>query len=754
MLDITSFLSEELNLKSWQVKNTLDLFNEGGTVPFVARYRKERTGELDEIVLRKLQERHKYLVELEERKEAILKSIEEQGKLTDELKKSIEVCSQKAELEDLYLPYKPKRRTRATAAREKGLEPLAEWIKSENRLGGLSQSLEEAATPYIDSEKGVETADDALRGAADIIAEEIADKADLRAYIRDFLFKNGAFVSQIKKEFPEGTTQYENYRDFRIPVSKIQAHNMLALRRGETEGILLFDLEFDETYVLDYLEKKESFSDDTSLQEFYKALLEDGFRRLMRNTLIGEVRLQKKEEADLESIKTFAANLRELLLASPAGLRPTLGVDPGFRTGCKVAMLDRTGKYLAYTPIYPHSGAGKREEAKKTLKSLIEKHEVELIAIGNGTAGRETDQFVGEVLADLETKPTKVLVNESGASVYSASEVAIEEFPDLDITVRGAISIGRRLQDPLAELVKIDPKSIGVGQYQHDVDQTRLREKLEETVESCVNFVGVNLNTASKELLRFASGISPTLAGNIVTYRNKNGEFKRREDLLEVPRFGPKAFEQAAGFLRIPDGANPLDNTSVHPERYSVVKAMSTDLGVGVETITSVPERLKDLDLKRYVNDEVGMPTLQDILEELKKPGRDPRSTFQYASFREDVTDIKDLNQGMILEGVVTNVTNFGAFVDIGVHRDGLVHISQLANKFVSDPTEIVKVGQVVKVRVTEINEKLKRIGLSMRLEDKPRPARAPRKDKPKKTARPKKKEATLEDLVKKFNTR
>ena len=728
MLDIPAFLAAELSLQPWQIKNTLELFDEGGTIPFVARYRKERTGELDEIVLRTLQDRYKYLKELEERKEAILKSVDEQGKLTDELRHSIEACTQKAELEDLYLPYKPRRRTRATAAREKGLEPLAEWIKSENRPGVLSRPLDEVAKEYVDADKGVETAEDALAGAADIIAEEIAETAELRAYVRDFLLKTGVFAAQIKDEYPQGTTQYENYRDFKMPVHKIPAHNMLALRRGETEGILIFEVQFDEAHVLDYLEKQESAADDQALRAFYRALIEDGFRRLMKNTLIGEVRLQKKDEADLESIKTFAANLRELLLASPAGLRPTLGIDPGFRTGCKVAVLDKTGKYLAYTPIFPHTGAGKRAEAVSTLRSLIERHQIELIAVGNGTAGRETDQFVTEVLAGMDEKPIKVLVNESGASVYSASEVAIEEFPDLDITVRGAISIGRRLQDPLAELVKIDPKSIGVGQYQHDVDQTRLREKLEETVESCVNFVGVNLNTASKELLRFASGVTPTLAANIVAYRNENGTFKRREDLLQVPRFGPKAFEQAAGFLRIPEGANPLDNTAVHPERYDVVQTMSADLGVNLEAITRVPDRLKELNLQKYTTDEIGLPTLQDILTELKKPGLDPRSTFKYASFRDDVTEIKDLRSGMILEGVVTNVTNFGAFVDIGVHRDGLVHVSQLADKFVSDPTEIVKVGQVVRVRVTEVNEKLNRIGLSMRLEDKPRPAKQARK--------------------------
>ena len=758
MLDIPVFLAKELSVDSWQIKNTIDLIKDGGTVPFIARYRKEKTGGLDEVVLRTLNDRFQYLTELEERKQSVLKSIEDQGKLTDELKGSIEQCTQKAELEDLYLPYKPRRRTRATKARESGLEPLAEWIKAQNESGSLSKPLEEAAQEYVDEEKGVATAEDALQGAADIIAEEISEKAPLRAYIRDYIFQNSIINSRIKDEFEEGSTQYENYREFKKPVKEIPAHNMLALRRGETEGILFFDMEFDEEHVNEYLGLQEIKATDPVLIEFYKTLIEDAFKRLIKNTLVGDIRLQLKEQADLESIKTFAANLRELLLASPAGLRPTLGIDPGFRTGCKVAVLDRTGKYLEYTPVFPHTGAGKREEAKATILNLIKKYEIELIAIGNGTAGRETDQFITEIMGSLEKKPTKVLVNEAGASVYSASPLAVDEFPELDVTVRGAISIGRRLQDPLAELVKIDPKSIGVGQYQHDVDQTMLRRKLEETVESCVNFVGVNLNSASKELLQFTAGITPSLAKNIVSYRDENGPYKRRDQLMDVPRFGPKAYEQAAGFLRIPDGANPLDNTSVHPERYDVVEAMSKDLGVELTSITRVPDQLKSISLNKYVTDDLGMPTLKDIVDELKKPGRDPRSEFTYATFRDDVNDIKDLEVGMILEGSVTNVTNFGAFVDIGVHRDGLVHISQLADRFVSDPTEVVKVGQVVKVRVTEINEKLKRIGLSMRLEDKPKPAKGKHKPKrgggkPRKK-KPEKKHATIEDLMRKFNSK
>ena len=761
MLDIPSLLATELSVEAWQIKNTIDLFKDGGTVPFVARYRKEKTGGLDEVMLRTLNDRFKYLTQLDERKQAILKSIEDQGKLTDELRQSIEACVKKSELEDLYLPYKPRKRTRATKAREKGLEPLAQWIKEQNESGSLSRPLLEAAKEYVDEEKEVATPEEALQGAADIIAEEVSERAALRAYVRDYILKTGEIVSKIKAEHEEGSTQYENYREFRKAAKEIPAHNMLALRRGESEGILFFDMEFDEEHVLDYIGLDEIKSTDIELVTFYKTLIEDAFKRLMRNTLVGEIRYQLKEQADLESIKTFAANLRELLLASPAGLRPTLGIDPGFRTGCKVAVLDKTGKYLAYTPIFPHTGAEKKEKAKQVVLDFIKNHKIELIAIGNGTAGRETDQFISELITEIDEKPVKVLVNEAGASVYSASPLAVEEFPDLDVTVRGAISIGRRLQDPLAELVKIDPKSIGVGQYQHDVDQIMLREKLAETVESCVNFVGVNLNSASKELLQFTAGITPSLAKNIVAYRNENGPYKQRDELLKVPRFGPKAYEQAAGFLRIPGGNNPLDNTAVHPERYGVVEAMSQDIEVALDTITRVPDKLSTLSLGKYVSEDIGMPTLKDIVEELKKPGRDPRSSFTYATFRDDVTDIKDLQVGMILEGSITNVTNFGAFVDIGVHRDGLVHISQLADKFVSDPTEVVKVGQVVKVRVVDINEKLKRIGLSMRLEDKPRPERQKNKNKNKgkgnrsrNRKKPEKKHATIEDLMRKFNSK
>ena len=716
MLNIPQLLATELALRPAQIQNALELFAEGATVPFIARYRKERTGEMNEIQLRDLQDRHSYLTELEDRKAAILKSIAEQGKLTPELEAKIQPCLQKTELEDLYLPYRPKRRTKATIAREKGLEPLANWIRALNQSGAAANLEPEAAT-YISEEKGVKTAQEALQGAADILAESVAEQANLRAYLRDYLLETGLFSSRIKGDHPEGSTKFEMYRSFQAKVKAIASHNLLALYRGEAEGILDFELEFDLDAVLGYLEQQEIRSKQPTLRQYYRKLLEDAFNRLIKPSLISEIRTTKKQEADIESIKTFEANLRDLLLSAPAGMKPTLAVDPGFRTGCKVAALDQTGKFLEYQTIFPHQAAAQRQQAAQTLKRLIETYQIELIAIGNGTASRETDEFVAELLKDLERKPIKVIVNEAGASVYSASEVAIAEFPDQDVTVRGAISIGRRLQDPLAELVKIDPKSIGVGQYQHDVDQKLLKKKLEETVESCVNYVGVDLNTASKELLTSVSGITAAVANNIVAYRNQNGVFQSRRELLKVPKLGPKAFEQSAGFLRIRGGKNPLDNTAVHPESYSVVEAIAQDLQAPLTQITQLSEQLRRIDLKKYVTENIGEPTLRDILAELEKPGRDPRAEFTYAKFREGITEISDLKPGMQLEGVVTNVANFGAFVDLGVHQDGLVHVSQLADRFISDPKLVVKVGQVVQVLVLEVNEALKRISLSMRLE-------------------------------------
>jgi protein Tex len=724
MLDIAQVLSHELSLKPHQVKNALELLAEGATVPFIARYRKERTGEMNELQLRDLFERFAYLSELEERKSTILEAISAQGKLTTELEQKITASLQKTELEDLYLPFRPKRRTRAMIAREKGLGPLAEFIKSLNQakvtLNVPEQALGQEAAKYISEAKGVKTAEEALKGTSDILAEEISEQAELRHYIRKFLLQSGVFRSQIKADHPEGTTKFEMYRNYEIAVKQIAPHNMLALLRGKAEGVLDFNIHFDEEKVLIYLDSQIILTKLKPIRGFYQTMIEDAFKRLIKASAIAEVITDRKHYADLRSIETFETNLRDLLLASPAGMRPTLAIDPGFRTGCKVAVISETGKFLEYQAVFPHQSAAQRQQAAKTIENFLKKYKIELIAIGNGTAGRETSEFIAEVLKAWE-QPTNpkpaiaVMVNESGASIYSASDVAIAEFPELDITVRGAISIGRRLQDPLAELVKIDPKSIGVGQYQHDVDQKLLQQKLNDTVESCVNYVGVNLNTASQELLSFVSGITPAIAKNIVVYRNQNGAFEQRRTLLKVAKLGPKTFEQAAGFLRISSGKNPLDNTAVHPESYGIVEAIAKDLNVPLGQITQSGDQLRRLDVRKYVTDSVGEPTLRDIISELEKPGRDPREEFRYASFQEGVREISDLQEGMQLEGVVTNVANFGAFVDIGVHQDGLVHISQLADRFVQDPKQIVKVGQVVKVRVLEVNEKLKRISLTMR---------------------------------------
>lgn len=719
MLNIPQLIAQELSIHLSQVNNALELFAEGATIPFIARYRKERTDSLNEIHLRDISDRFTYLTEIEARKTTILETISSQGKLTEELQAKIESCLQKTELEDLYLPYKPKRRTRATIAREKGLEPLAEFIKSLNQPSSQPVPLEAEAAKYISEEKGVKTPEEALKGAADILAESVSEKAERRAYLRDFLMTTAVFISKIKDEFPEGSTKFEMYRSYQVAVRSVHSHNMLALFRGESEGILDLEISFDESAVTAYLESAEIRTNIPEVKEFYRLMLKDAFNRLMKTSLITEVRSDRKNAADIESIKTFETNLRELLLSAPAGMKPTLAIDPGFRTGCKVSALDETGQFLEYQAIFPHQAAGQRQQAATIVKRLIEKYKIELIAIGNGTASRETEEFISEVLAELDRKPIKVMVNESGASIYSASDVAIAEFPDLDITVRGAVSIGRRLQDPLAELVKIDPKSIGVGQYQHDVDQKLLKKKLDETVESCVNYVGVDLNTASKELLTFVSGMSPTVAKNIVNYRNENGAFKNRRQLLKVPKLGPKAFEQAAGFLRIRNGENLLDNTAVHPESYAVVQAIAKDLNLPLTDVTQIAEKVKTVNIKKYVTEQVGEPTLRDIISELEKPGRDPRAEFKYATFKEGIKGISDLTVGMELEGIITNVANFGAFVDVGVHQDGLVHISQLADRFVEDPKQIVKVGQVVKVKVLEINEKLKRVSLTMRLQEK-----------------------------------
>jgi protein Tex len=715
MQSLHPVLAQELNLQLHQVDSALALFDEGATVPFIARYRKERTGAMDEIQLRNLFDRYTYLTELADRKATILASIEGQGKLTDELRHRIESSLLKTELEDLYLPYRPKRRTKATIAREKGLSLLADWIEAQNKPTINIADLSPEATRYINLELGVKTVAEALQGASDILAESVAERAEIRAYLREFFLKQGQFITKIsEKKHPEGSTKFELYRNYQAKVSTIASHNLLAIYRGEDEGIIQCELAFDADRVQSYLLSQILRSSAIVMRSFYQSMIQDAFDRLIKPSLTTEVRAEKKQQADVVSIQTFESNLRELLLSAPAGMKPTLAIDPGFRTGCKVAVLDRTGKFLQYQTIFPHTGADKRITAKADLKRLLETHQIELIAIGNGTAGRETDDFTAEVIGQLPTPPIKVMVNESGASIYSASDVAIAEFPDLDLTVRGAISIGRRLQDPLAELVKLDPKSIGVGQYQHDVDQKLLRKKLDETVESCVNFVGVDLNTASKELLTFVSGITPTIAQNIVAYRNENGAFKNRKILLKVAKLGPKSYEQAAGFLRIRAGENPLDNTAVHPERYALIQQVAKDAKVDLKQTPEIAAALKQ-NLRTYASDSIGELTLRDIVAELEKPGRDPRAEFKYATFRSDIKEITDLLVGMQLEGTITNVANFGAFVDVGVHQDGLVHVSQMADRFINNPNEIVKVGQVVQVQVLEVNVGLKRISLTMR---------------------------------------
>jgi uncharacterized protein len=750
MADLTALLADELNLSPRAVGAALELLQGGATVPFIARYRKERTGAMDEVQLRTLQERHQYLTELGDRKATILKSIADQGQLTDKLRAAISACTQKTDLEDLYLPYRPKRRTRATVAKENGLEPLATAIAAANQPQAQPFNLSESAQVYCNDT--VPTVEDALQGAADILAEAVAERADLRAWVRGYLLESGRFQSHIAAKVPEGSTQYELYRRYETPVRKIAPHNLLALLRGQREKVISLELAFDTAAVLHHLEAQVIRTRQPELRRFYQTLIQDAFNRLMKTSLVNGVIAEKKAWADEASIQTFESNLRDLLLAPPAGMKTTLALDPGFRTGCKVAVIDPTGQFLHYEAVFPHQGAGQRQKAATTLARLIQTHGVDLIAIGNGTASRETDAFVAEVLQTLPQKPVKVMVNEAGASVYSASEVAIAEFPTLDVTVRGAISIGRRLQDPLAELVKIDPKSIGVGQYQHDVDQKRLKQKLADTVESCVNYVGVDLNTASAALLTYVSGITPAIANNIVAYRNQTGAFRDRKALLKVPKLGPKAFEQAAGFLRIRDGDNPLDNTAVHPESYGVVQRILQDLNLAPAALKSgLGQRV---DIRRYVTDTVGELTLRDILQELEKPGRDPRAQFVTAQFRDDIQTMADLQPGMALEGVVTNVANFGAFVDIGVHQDGLVHISQLADRFVKDPKDIVKVGQVVQVRVLEVDEKLKRIGLSMRSGEGNAPSRSPRPNQGKGKASKPAPKTSLQDLQAKFNRR
>lgn len=686
-------LVAELGIPGGQIAAVAKLLGEGNTIPFIARYRKEVHGNLDEVQISKIQERLGYYAELEDRRATILKTIEEQGKLTDELRAKIEACMQKNALEDLYQPYKPKRRTRAMIAKEKGLEPLADKIWDH--------------APY-------EGTDEELQGARDILAERIADLADVRGLVRDAFAKKAIVTSEVVTPKPAAPTKYEQYYDFQEPIAEIPSHRFLAIRRGQKEGVLWVRLVVDKAPLVARIAEIVGAGDDANLH----LAVEDAYKRLLAPSCEIDVNVEKKLEADRQAVEVFAENLRHLLLAAPLGEKKVLAIDPGIRTGCKVAMLDATGKFLVNTVIYPMQ---RTAEAQETLAKIVEHFHPEAVAVGNGTAGRETEAFVRDVLKLIGAKDVMVVsVSESGASVYSASETARAEFPDLDLTVRGAISIGRRLQDPLAELVKIEPKAIGVGQYQHDVHQPLLDAKLDEVVVSCVNRVGVELNTASAPLLTRVSGVGPSLAKRIVAWRDENGAFKSRRDLLKVTGLGAKAFEQCAGFLRIRGAANPLDASAVHPERYALVETMAADLGVGVGELVGNAQLADKIDVRRYITNDVGEPTLKDIVSELKKPGRDPRAVFEKPAFRDDVTTIDDVQEGMTLEGIVTNVAAFGAFVDIGVHQDGLVHVSELADRFIRDPNEVVKVGDKIKVKVIGVDKARQRISLSARTQPRP----------------------------------
>jgi len=689
------------------------LLDEGSTVPFIARYRKESTGNLDEVQIRAIEEKLLYFRELVSRKETILASIQEQGKLTEGLKARIDQTLDKSELEDLYLPYKPKRRTKAMIAREKGLEPLADYLWNQEPTG---TSLETFAASFVDAKKGVASTEEALEGARHILAETISDDADIRKLLRNAMFEEGVIVSKKTTDAIDEQQKFKMYYDYREAVKQIPSHRMLAIRRGETESILYFLIELDPLRPLALINSKiHRRSGDWTPQLNLAA--EDAWKRLLNSSITSEVRLELKQRADADAIQVFRENLQNVLLAPPAGQLAVLGLDPGIRTGCKIAVVDDTGKFLGHDVVYPFQPKNDIVGATRTLKALIEKYNVRAIAIGNGTASRETDAFVRDFLKKAGLSSLFcVTVNESGASIYSASEIARQEFPDLDLTVRGAISIARRLQDPLAELVKLDPKSIGVGQYQHDVDQNHLHKSLEIVIESCVNRVGVDLNTASWALLRYVAGINERTAQKIVEFRNAHGRFRSRIQLTAVPGIGPKTFEQAAGFLRIRHGDQPLDITAVHPESYPVVEQIAKRLNVTVEQlvtqVTAQPALLEKLDKSGLA---AGVYTLTDILEELRKPGRDPRETFLAPSFQDNVKEIADLQPGMMLEGIVTNVTKFGAFVDVGVHQDGLVHISELADRYIKEPSDVAKVGQIVKVHVLSADPKSKRIALSMK---------------------------------------
>lgn len=700
-------VAKSLALSERSVENTLELLSEGCTIPFISRYRKERTGNLDEVQITSISDGYDKLKEISKRKETVMKTISDQGKMTDELQQRIENCWNANELEDIYMPFKPKRRTKAQIARELGLEPLSVILMMQRE-----NNIETVAKRFI--KEGVKDTAAAIKGAQDIIAETISEDERSRQQVRS-AFKREAVISSkvVKaKADTEEAAKFSDYFDFTEPLKRCSSHRLLAMRRGESEGILRISISADDEDCTERI-KRNFVHGHGKCSSLVAEAVEDSYKRLIKPSIETEFSNLSKEKADEEAINVFAENLRQLLLSAPLGQKRVMGVDPGFRTGCKVVCLDAQGNLLHHEAIFPHPPVNKRALAAQQVERMVEKFNIEAIAIGNGTASRETTEFLKSLTFSHDVK--QFVVSEDGASVYSASKTARDEFPDEDVTVRGAVSIGRRLMDPLAELVKIDPKSIGVGQYQHDVDQTKLKKSLDQTVESCVNSVGVNLNTASQHLLTYVSGLGPTLAKNIVEYRKENGAFTSRAQIKKVPRLGPSAFEQCAGFLRIPGAKNPLDNSAVHPESYKIVEQMAKDCHCTVEELISDSKKINDIDIKKYVTDNVGIPTLTDIIKELEKPGRDPREQIEEFEFDKNVTSVDDLCEGMILPGIVTNITNFGAFVDVGVHQDGLVHISQLADRYVTDPTQVVKLHQHVKVRVIDVDRKRNRISLSMK---------------------------------------
>ena len=702
---ITSLISKSLNLSNKNVDSTIKLLNEGATIPFISRYRKEVTGGLDEVEITNIKELNDKYIELEKRKEYIIKSVSEQDKLTTELENKIIECWDSTQLEDIYLPFKPKRQTRAEIARKKGLEDLAKWLMSQRR-----GSVETKATEFIKGD--VADIDEALKGARDIIAELVNEDAEARNKVRNIFSREAVITSKVVKGKEEEAEKYKDYFDFSSALAKCPSHRLLAIRRAEGEGLLRASISVDDERCLDQLVPMYAINDTEAADHVEEAVV-DGYKRLLRPSIETEFANLSKEKADESAIKVFAVNLRQLLLAPPLGQQRILGVDPGYRSGCKLVCLDEQGNLLHNETIYPHPPQNEFSKAASKVSMLISTYKIDAIAIGNGTASRETERFITNIRYDKEVKV--FVVSESGASVYSASKIAREEFPEYDVTVRGAVSIGRRLSDPLAELVKIDAKSIGVGQYQHDVDQTKLKRSLDQTVESCVNLVGVNVNTASKQLLTYVSGLGESLAQKIVDYRIENGAFESRKELMKVPRLGAKAFEQAAGFLRIPSASNPLDNSAVHPESYYIVEKMAKDLNSSVKELIGNKQFIENIDIQRYKTDMVGTETLTDILQELEKPGRDPRSKVQVLEFDSSIRTINDVKEGIIVNGIVTNITNFGCFVDFGIKENGLVHISEMADRFISNPAEVVSLHQHVKVKVISVDLERKRIQLSLR---------------------------------------